>query len=552
MAYNVSDFKSIEIITPPGSNFYGARAINGAVILTFKDGDEIVTDRPLLGGIVERIKGFSPLREFYSPKYTSENINSEAPDYRNTLYWNPKVTVVNGEHELFFFTSDNLSRYKIFIEGITESGKICLGTGEFEVNNFRESSVDLMSSSLPAPSSLLKDTFNSLNSNIQVNLTKVYSTTKKKVEQMSPYSTSQYLQRNTLTKNHVSGTVQNRNFDPVEFATLYNISKETSCITNINGEFNLEATIGDSIRIQHLNYHTIEYIIQKPNSNYLLGKKDFLIDEVIVSPQFAFDLFSKSCENTYNSFKSENISRALCRFERKNGSNVSQIIYLDLDIIQKKQKNFKRGERIIPYKIQERIEKNPNVSDSTLELTLKMFYPLIHQIYWVDLPQHFSYYKKEDPIFIKLLLKSKLTYHYPCNMEVIIQKSDTTLKSFAIVKKDIVAKQERRIVDDINRHTFIKDTLEVDKTYHIIEYSYSDGFGYLSKYVQGVVFADPNDPQSRIEITQQLKTYNNGKIQLNKRPKQRRIFDNSFDPLLVKNRYEEIFWKTEIDWNKSP
>lgn len=67
--WNVSDFSSIEIITPPMSGIYGARAISGAVVLTLKRGDEIDPTLPLFGGAVEKVKGFTPLREFYSPKY---------------------------------------------------------------------------------------------------------------------------------------------------------------------------------------------------------------------------------------------------------------------------------------------------------------------------------------------------------------------------------------------------------------------------------------------------------------------------------------------------
>jgi hypothetical protein len=35
-----------------------------------------------------------------------------------------------------FYTSDDLSGYKIFVEGITDTGEICLGTGTFEVGTW--------------------------------------------------------------------------------------------------------------------------------------------------------------------------------------------------------------------------------------------------------------------------------------------------------------------------------------------------------------------------------------------------------------------------------
>jgi hypothetical protein len=137
-SYSPDMFETMELLTPPMSYFY--RAPGGVVLLTTKTGRSLnETDIPLLGGLVKRIKGFSPMREFYTPKYNPKNINSKAPDFRNTLYWNPQLTLENGENEIYFNTCDNISAYKIFVEGISESGRICLGEAEFKVNNFRSS-----------------------------------------------------------------------------------------------------------------------------------------------------------------------------------------------------------------------------------------------------------------------------------------------------------------------------------------------------------------------------------------------------------------------------
>jgi len=57
---------------------------------------------------------------------------------RTTLYWNPKITTENGIAEISFFTCDNVSRYKIFVEGITNIGRICLGSRWFEVNQRKQ------------------------------------------------------------------------------------------------------------------------------------------------------------------------------------------------------------------------------------------------------------------------------------------------------------------------------------------------------------------------------------------------------------------------------
>ena len=71
--------------------------------------------------------------EFYSPKYTLENINSEKPDHRITLYWNPNLITKEGKASISFFTSDDISKYKISVEGLTNEGKICIGTYDFKV-----------------------------------------------------------------------------------------------------------------------------------------------------------------------------------------------------------------------------------------------------------------------------------------------------------------------------------------------------------------------------------------------------------------------------------
>jgi hypothetical protein len=246
--------------------------------------------------------------------------------------------------------------------------------------------------------------------------------------------------------NIISGRVQNKNNEPVEFATLYNHTQKTSCITNNNGKFILHGEKGDSIRLQHLNYKTNEYVIHKPVENFVLLKKDFFIDEVIVSPKFAFDLFKKSCENTYKTFKAENISRAYVKCVIKLGKIEAQVVDLDLDIVQKKMKSYKRGEQIHTYKIQERIESLGKLPQIDFMLQLNFFYPTIQQIYWVDLPDQFNYIKKENSNSIQLILTSKSTCSHKCNIEITIDKKDSTLLLLAIVKKDVLMQYWKNVL----------------------------------------------------------------------------------------------------------
>ncbi|NIU00067.1 MAG: hypothetical protein GWN01_03730, partial [Nitrosopumilaceae archaeon] len=62
-----------------------------------------------------------------------------------------------------------------------------------------------------------------------------------------------------------------------------------------------------------------------------------------------------------------------------------------------------------------------------------------------------------------------------------INRKDTTLHSFAMVKKDILTftTLKRGSMTNLVK-TETEDELKVDETYHYIEYDYGDGFGYLS------------------------------------------------------------------------
>lgn len=119
---------------PTGMALLGARGSAGAVFIYTKRGapDE-VREKYLKGVIKQKIKGFSKYREFYSPTYTAENRNSERPDYRTTLYWNPSVNLNNGAANISFYTSDDIARYKVLVEGITTTGTVCAGEMYFEV-----------------------------------------------------------------------------------------------------------------------------------------------------------------------------------------------------------------------------------------------------------------------------------------------------------------------------------------------------------------------------------------------------------------------------------
>lgn len=129
----MADIDVVEVLkNPHEAGIFGVNAGNGVISVFTKRGGQS-GDTYLQGTIADKIAGYDSYREFYVPLYTSENIDSEKPDHRITLYWNPDIRTEKGRATVSFFTSDDLSRYRVFVEGITQTGEVCLGSTEFEV-----------------------------------------------------------------------------------------------------------------------------------------------------------------------------------------------------------------------------------------------------------------------------------------------------------------------------------------------------------------------------------------------------------------------------------
>jgi hypothetical protein len=134
----IGDIDKIEILKSGYSQAaFGSQGGDGVISILTKMGRgdwEYEFKRIIHGRITPRVRGFQQARQFYSPKYTIENINNPKPDYRPTLLWNPKVKVENGEATIEFYTSDNLAKYRVIVEGISKNGKICLATSLLTVS----------------------------------------------------------------------------------------------------------------------------------------------------------------------------------------------------------------------------------------------------------------------------------------------------------------------------------------------------------------------------------------------------------------------------------
>jgi hypothetical protein len=130
----VGDIEKVEILkSPQNLAIFGTEGANGVIALYTRKGKSAKGTALAKGIIEQKIAGYASHKSFYSPKYTPETKQAEKPDLRTTLFWEPELVLQNGNTELSFFTSDQTGKYKVIVEGISESGKICRGSAEFEV-----------------------------------------------------------------------------------------------------------------------------------------------------------------------------------------------------------------------------------------------------------------------------------------------------------------------------------------------------------------------------------------------------------------------------------
>lgn len=132
-SYN--DIGSISFVRGGAAAVIGNRAPGGTIVIKTKDGktfSKIHEHNPHIA--IAKPLGYQKAAEFYSPKYEVTD-RPDGTDLRSTVYWNPCVRFGDdGKADFEFFTSDNPNTsYTIFIEGITDDGRIITGSSQIEI-----------------------------------------------------------------------------------------------------------------------------------------------------------------------------------------------------------------------------------------------------------------------------------------------------------------------------------------------------------------------------------------------------------------------------------
>lgn len=120
----VSDIAYVKVFRPPFFSPYGNGSSGGIAVYT-RRGDDVKAE-PGKGLNNNVVTGYSAVREFYSPNYSTFSAANEKRDIRTTLYWNPnvKTTLQKNKVKLVFYNNDVSKSFRVIIEGMTSDGRL--------------------------------------------------------------------------------------------------------------------------------------------------------------------------------------------------------------------------------------------------------------------------------------------------------------------------------------------------------------------------------------------------------------------------------------------
>lgn len=120
----VQDVAYVKVMRPPFMGTAGGGA-GGAIVIYTRRGND-VAQAPGKGLNTHTITGYTPVKEFYAPNYSTFDRRNEQRDLRTTLYWNPMVATAPNKKTatLVFYNNDVTNAFRVVIEGMTRDGRL--------------------------------------------------------------------------------------------------------------------------------------------------------------------------------------------------------------------------------------------------------------------------------------------------------------------------------------------------------------------------------------------------------------------------------------------
>jgi hypothetical protein len=120
----MSDIAYVKVMRPPFVGAAGGGGSGAISVYTRKGGDQRST--PGKGLSASTLVAYTPIRQFYSPNYSSFKPENDQKDIRTTLYWNPMLETSSKktEQRFTFYNNDVTKSFRIVVEGMTADGQL--------------------------------------------------------------------------------------------------------------------------------------------------------------------------------------------------------------------------------------------------------------------------------------------------------------------------------------------------------------------------------------------------------------------------------------------
>ena len=136
LSLSPSKIVSVGVIAEPF--VHGSETIYGIVSIKSTEGNlgglALPNDLVVIDYITYSPRTYQQFKEYKKEAYS----DSRNPDFRNTMYWNPSVTLKDGNATLQFYASDYTSDYDIVVRGVDKDGKLIFKTKTITVDNTKQ------------------------------------------------------------------------------------------------------------------------------------------------------------------------------------------------------------------------------------------------------------------------------------------------------------------------------------------------------------------------------------------------------------------------------
>lgn len=115
-------------IFPTFSGAAGSAADGSLAVYLKKGRDLNINDNIQTASDIISYRGYSIIKEFYSPDYSSSSPGDVSKDNRLTLWWEPNIFIneIAPKVPIRFYDNDTTRRFKIVAEGVTNDGKLLM------------------------------------------------------------------------------------------------------------------------------------------------------------------------------------------------------------------------------------------------------------------------------------------------------------------------------------------------------------------------------------------------------------------------------------------